>query len=188
MNHTTACLFVILLTLSACQNLVDNNGNGRRILHEESTTCQISAEQILTCLASSKQLSQKDTRTELNALFKSLETQTTQINTNKLLCLSLHRHSSLKQLQQGAEVLKKHIETEQCQQQELKGLLRLFQGKTSLHKQYLDKNWKQHLEMKKLTEEYENKLGTCQRRIQDLEKQVQKLIEVESMLDQKIKP
>ena len=186
-------LLLSLLFLSSCRQFTDQNQQGGFPSHTSANTCQVSANQILSCLASSQQLSAKDVCSEFDLLNKSLEEKTNSTNLNRLLCLSLQPHSSLKQLQQGESILEELLKKNACKQQNLTGLLHIIKGNIVLHKTYLDTNWKLYVQKKKLYEkketlqqELDGEITSYQRRIQDLEKQVQKLIEIESMLDQKV--
>lgn len=188
-------ILVSLLMLSACQQFTELNRQGSFPSHSTENIYQVSADNILSCLASTKQLSEKKIRSEFDSLMESLEEDADNTNMNRVLCLSLHPHSSLKQLQQGENILKGILKDNEGKQKTLTGLLFIIQGNILLHKTYLNKNWKLHVEKKKLCEkkeiseqEIESEITSYQRRIQDLEKQVQKLIEIESMLDQKVKP
>ena len=74
-------------------------------------------------------------------------------------------------------------------------MLHIIQGTIYLHKKYLDKNWKLYLNKKKackkletVSQQLDNEIISYQRRIQDLEQQVQKLKAIESMLDTSVRP
>ena len=181
-------LLATVLTLSACQQFNNPGSNDRRFTQSGEKTSRISTSRVLACLSSSNQLSAKSVKSEFDTLVNSWETNPVSTNLDKLLCLSLHHHSSQKQLMQGENILAQFLQKNGSGQQDINGLLRVFQGKIELHKQYLDMNWKLHLENKKISKQNDTERATCQRRIQDLEKQVQKLIEIESMLDQKVQP
>ena len=91
--------------------------------------------------------------------------------------------------------MKKILKSNQCNQQDLAGLLLIIQGNIQLHKKYLNQNWQLHLEKKAISkkketskQEFDQEIISYQRRIQDLEQQVQKLKEIESMLDQNVRP
>jgi len=80
----------------------------------------------------------------------------------------------------------------ECRQQIISGLLYIIRGKIESYKKFLDKNWILYKKKKKLSKEQEtvkleleNEILSYQRRIEDLEQQVQKLKEIESMLDKK---
>ena len=185
---TRIAVLAILLALSSCQQFNGAGSADRQFTQSGADTCQVSTNRILSCLSSTDQRSSKIVNSEFDTLFNSWKTNPEDTNLNRLLCFSLHYHSSKEQLTQGKNILEQSLKRSACQQQSLDGLLRIFQGKIKLHKQYLDRNWKLHLENKKISKQNDIETATSQRRIQDLEKQVQKLIEIESMLDQKVQP
>ncbi|HID69409.1 MAG TPA: hypothetical protein EYP35_02860 [Desulfobacterales bacterium] len=188
MKRLIAIIIVSFLALTGCQQFSQSAGSNQHGYQNSTSGCRVSANQVLACLASTKQLSQKENLSEFNTLFKSWKTKPDRTNPNRLLCLSLLPHSSQKQLQQAESILEETLRKYQYNKQDLTGLLHLIQGNILLHKQYLDTNWKLYLEKKRLYEQNNMEVTTYQRRIQDLEKQVQKLIEIESMLDQKVQP
>ena len=185
-----ACLFFF----SSCQPY--STGNYQDINHSQITTksCQISADAVLSCIASSKQLSTQAVNSEFNLIVDSIEPKANKDKLNRLLCLSLHRHSSWEQLEKGKAHLEKFLTRDQCsKQQNLAGLLLIMQGYIDLHKKYLDKNRKLHLEKEEISNktetielEFDHEIISYQRRIQDLEQQVQKLKELESILDKNV--
>ena len=185
---TRIAVLATLLALSACQQFTGTGSADRPFTQSGADTCQVSVNRILDCLSSSDKLSSKAVNSEFDTLFNSWKTDPGETNLNNLLCLALHYHSSKQQLTQGKNILEQSLKKSDCHQQSLDGLLQIFQGKIKLHKRYLDRNWKLHLENKNISKQNDIETATFQRRIQDLEKQVQKLIEIESMLDQKVQP
>ncbi len=184
-----------LLFLSACQQVAVWNQQDSRPPEVIADTCQISADKILSCLASSKQLSSDDLSSEFDSLIDSLGPETDNAKLNRLLCLTLHRHSSKEQLQKGESILEELLKKDECKQQNLTGLLLIIQGNIALHNNYLNRNWKLHLKKKALLAKEENikqdldhEISSCLLRVQDLEQQVQELKEIESMLDKKVSP
>ncbi len=142
-----ACLFFF----SSCQPY--SSGNYQDINHSPVTlkSCPVSADAILSCIASSSQLSAQAVNSEFNLIVDSLEPVTDNNKLNKLLCLSLHRHSSREQHEKGKALLDEFLTREQSgKQQDLAGLLLIMQGNIDLHKKYFDKNWKLNLEKKEI--------------------------------------
>ncbi len=95
-------------------------------------------------------------------------------------------------MSKGEDILLENIQKTKDSRQSVSGLLYVVQRNVELQKKYLDKNWNLYLKEKKSCEELEaaksqldTKILSYQRRIQDLEQQVQKLKEIESMLDTK---
>ncbi len=187
-----ACLFFF----SSCQLYPE--GDYQAINHSQVTekSCQVSADAVLSCIASSKQLSAQTIDQEFNSIVDSLGTLPATSKLNRLLCLSLQRHSSIEQLEKGKDLLEKVLTKEPCSnQQDLAGLLLIIQKNIYLHKKYLNKNYKLHQEKKAISnkketieQEFDHEIISYQRRIQDLEQQVQKLKELESTLDQNVQP
>jgi hypothetical protein len=158
----------------------------------KSNSCTISTDIILSCIASSAHLSEKEITTKLELLTSpdAPEADTTRLN--KVICLSLHNNATKSQLQKGDELLQETLTQTECKQQNISGLLYILQGKLDLYNKYLDKNWDFYLKKKKINKEQEtdklelkNEVTSYQRRIKDLEQQVQKLKELELMLDKK---
>ena len=173
-------IFISMFIISACHPQLS------------STTCPISADEILSCVASSTNLSPEEITTKFDSLSDVLTSNPNSRQLNKMLCFSLHNKASLKQLQKGKAVLIEKLNETECRQQSLSGLLLLTQGHINLRQKYLDKNWNLYLKKKKTSKEQEtekleidNEIISYQRRIKDLEQQVQKLKEIESMLDNK---
>ncbi|MEA3468565.1 MAG: hypothetical protein U9R57_10140 [Thermodesulfobacteriota bacterium] len=192
MIQTTAIL-ACLFFFSSCQPY--SAGNYQDINHSQVTvkSCPVSADAVLSCIASSNQLSAQAINSEFNLIVDSLEPGA---DSNRLLCLSLHRHSSSEQQEKGKAILEDFLTRAQCsKQQDLAGLLLIMQGNIDLHKKYFDKNWKLHLEKKEISnkkdtikQEFDHEIISYQRRIQDLEQQVQKLKELESVLNKTVQP
>ena len=188
-------ILLSLLFLSACQQFAARNQQVSPPPKVITDTCQISADKVLTCLASSKQLSAEELSSEFDSLIDSLGPKPDSAKLNRLLCLTLHRHSSIEQLQKGESILKELLKKDACKQENLTGLLLIIQGNITLHNNYLDKNWKLYLKKKALLKKEEDikqdldhEVSSYVLRIQDLEQQVQKLKEIESMLDKKVLP
>ena len=188
-------ILLSLLFLSACQPIASWNQQDSRPPKVITETYQVSAHKILSCLASSKQLSSNNLSSEFDALINSLGPKPDSEQLNRLLCLTLHPDTSIEQLQKGESILKELLRTKACNQESLTGLLFIIQGNITIHNNYLNKNWKLHLKKKALLkkeedikQERDNEITSYQLRIQDLEKQVQKLKEIESMLDKKVSP
>ena len=191
MTKKITTLLCILL-LSGCQQLTTWSHQGTQT---RNASCPVSTKEVLSCIASSQQLTKHEVRSELDSLIDSLELKRNNTNLNRLLCLALHRHSSKERIQKGKTILEKTLKKDQCKQQDLKGLLLIIQENINLHNKYLNRNWKFYLERKELKNKKETiqqkldyEIISYQRRIQDLEKQVQKLKDIESILDQKVQP
>jgi len=173
-------ILISILIFSACHPQI------------RETTCPISADEILSCVASSTNLSSEEITTKFDSLSDLLTSNPNSRQLNKILCLSLHTKASLKQLQKGKTVLIENLKKTECRQQKLSGLLILTQEHINLRQKFLDKNWNLYLKKKKNSKEkkteklqLDNEIISYQRRIKDLEQQVQKLKEIESMLDNK---
>lgn len=195
MIKNTITFVLLLLLLSACQKFTALNGEEGTLPHSGPVVCQASVNKILSCLSSSKNLSSAGIASEFDMRFDSWKTNKKQSNVNRMLCLSLHPQAMPDQLKKGEQLLQELLRKNECKQTNLPGLLCIIQGNRFLHKTYLDQNWKLYVEKKKLREKKEitqqelaSEITSYQRRIKDLEKQVQKLIDIESMLDQKILP
>ena len=194
MTQKTAVL-AFLFFLSSCQPYIAGIHQASNHSQVAAKGCPVAADTVLSCIASSKQLSSQAINAEFDTIVDSLEPGVDNNKLNRLLCLSLHRHSSKEQLEKGKTLLKKTLKSNQCNRQDLAGLLLLIQGNIELHKKYLNQNWQLHLEKKALSkkketskEEFDQDIISYQRRIQDLEQQVQKLKEIESMLDKNVRP
>ncbi len=188
-------VLLLSLLLSACQPIAAWNQQDSRSPKVIKETCQVSADKILSCLASSKQLSSNDLSSEFDSLINSSGPKPDSEQLNRLLCLTLHPDTSIEQLQKGETILKDLLRTKECNQESLTGLLFIIQGNITIHNNYLNKNWRLHLKKKALlkkeediNQELDHEITSYQLRIQDLEKQVQKLKEIESMLDKKVSP
>ncbi|MBU0945862.1 MAG: hypothetical protein KJ804_16085 [Proteobacteria bacterium] len=188
-------VILLSLLLASCQQFsaLDNQYNHPPEAIEDP--CHISSDEILSCIVSSKQLSTKDLNSEFDALINFIESESSNTKLNRLLCLTLHHDASKKQLQRGKDILEKIIKNNKCRQKNLTGLLLLIQGNLDLHEKYINKASKLQLEQKKLlkknetlTLELDEEIISSQRRIEDLEQQVQKLKEIESMVDKKMSP
>lgn len=178
-----AIIILSIFLFSACQPQINNN---------YSDNCSISTDLVLSCIASSSHLSAKEVSTKFDTLINPANVEPDSTRLNKVICLSLHSQASKKQLQEGEQILKENLKTAECKQQNLPGLLSITQGKINLYNKYLDKNWDFYLKKKKISKEQEtdkleleNEIISYRRRIKDLEQQVQKLKEIESMLDKK---
>ena len=66
---------------------------------------------------------------EFDFILESVETGVNNNYLNRLLCLSLHRHASKEQLEKGKILLGKLLTSDQCDLQNLNGLLLIIQGK-----------------------------------------------------------
>jgi hypothetical protein len=157
--------------------------------------CPVSADEVLSCIASSEHLSTQEVTSKFESLTNPTNPEPNTAKLNKLLCLALHSRSSKEQLQKGESLLTEILNKTECRKQNLSGLLHIIQGNIYLHKQYLDKNWNLFLKKKKISKkqeavklQHDNEIISYQRRIQDLEQQVQKLKEIESMLDKNVRP
>lgn len=185
-----ACLFL----LSSCQQLTSGHQQEKHLSQDIVNSCPVTADAVLSCIASSQQLSAQGVNTEFDSIPGSMESKKDNNKLNRLLCLSLHRHASKEQLEKGKTLLKDILKKDHCQQQNLTGLLLIIQGNIQLHKKYLNQNWKLHLENKEISskketikQEFDQEAISYQRRIQDLEQQVQKLKEIESLLDKNMR-
>ncbi len=173
-------LLISIFFFSACHPQIKEN------------ICPISADEVLSCVASSTNLSTKDISTKFTLLTDPTNPEPNATKLNKVLCLSLHSHASKEQLHKGQDILEENLKHTECKQQTLSGLLYIIQENINLHNKNLDKNWDFYLKKKKKNKEQEtdkleleNEIISYQRRIKDLEQQVQKLKEIESMLDKK---
>lgn len=174
---------VILLSIfifSACHPQIKEN------------ICLISTDAVLSCIASYADLSTKEVSSKFDSLTKSIKQKPNTAQLNNLLCLSLHSRASIDHLIMGKDILTTNLGKSECSQKNLSGLLYIIRGKIESHKKYLNKNWTFYLDKKKSNKAQEtvqlqldNQMFSYQRRIQDLEQQVQKLKEIESMLDKK---
>lgn len=179
MTNKTVILLAIFI-ISACHPQI------------KESSCPISADEVLSCIASSANLSPLEVSTKLDSLTNSIPPESNTTKLNKQLCLSLHNHASMEQLKKGESILVENLKKTECGQQNISGLLNIIRGKIGSHKKSLDKNWNLYLKKKKISKEHEkeklqheNEILSYQRRIKDLEQQVQKLKEIESMLDKK---
>jgi hypothetical protein len=177
---TKVIIILSIFFFCACHPQINNN------------SCSISTDAVLSCIASSSHLSTKEISTKFDTLTNPTNIEPDSTKLNKVVCLSLHSHASKKQLEKGESILKENLKQTECNQQNLSGLLHIIQGKINLYNKYLDKNWDFYLKKKKINKEQEtdklelkNEIISYQRRIKDLEQQVQKLKEIESMLDKK---
>ncbi len=185
MSHK-AIIIVSVFLFCACQPQINTTSKDN---------CPISADTVLSCIASSSHLSTKEISKKFETLTNPDNTEPDSLKLNKIICLSLHRQASKKQLLKGESVIKENLKLTECKQQNLSGLLHITQGKINLYNKYLDKNWNFYLKKKKKNKEQEtdkleleNEVISYQRRIKDLEQQVQKLKEIESMLDKNATP
>lgn len=187
MKRTTALLLLTLLALSSCYQQTHPQ--------RPTNTCWISAEEVLSCVASSANLTCEEVSSKFDTLLNTPFPASPPARMNKLLCLSLHKCASMEHRQKGEKILQKILKYPECRDQTLSGVLLLTQGNIELYKKYLDKNWTSYLKNKKsykeqeaFIQQLESEALSCKRRIQDLEQQVQKLKEIELMLDNKIAP
>ncbi|MBL4903387.1 MAG: hypothetical protein JKY62_12165 [Desulfocapsa sp.] len=160
--------------------------------HVETNICPISTDRVLSCVASSAHLSTEEITSKFESLINSTNSEPNATKLNKLLCLSLHNRATREQLQGGENILVENLKKPECKQKNLSGLLLIIQGNIDQQKECLDKNWTLYLKNKKtlqtqetVKQQLEYETISYQRRIEDLEQQVRKLKEIESMLDNK---
>jgi hypothetical protein len=154
--------------------------------------CPITTDRVLSCVASSAHLSNEEITSKFESLIHPTNSEPNTTKLNKLLCLSLHSRATKEQLQEGKNILLENLQKTECKQKNISGLLLIIQGNIDQQKEYLDKNWALYLKNKKNLQTQETgmqqlktEISSYQRRIEVLEQQVQKLKEIESMLDNK---
>ncbi len=188
MKQTTFFLLA-LFVLSSCHL--------QPLPQKQPNDCMISAAEVLSCIASSANLTDKEVSAKFDSIknINTVKENPAPTSLSKLLCLSLHDNAPINQRQQGEKILQKILQKPECNDQTLSGLLLITQSNIDLYTKYLNTNWTSYLKNKKSYKEQdtfikqlESEALSYKRRIQDLEQQVQKLKEIETMLDTKTTP
>ncbi|PID71726.1 MAG: hypothetical protein CSB34_06010 [Desulfobulbus propionicus] len=185
------CAVLVAFGASGCTQLAQNNVTRQRQQPATVIFTPTNCDTLMSCLEQTKELS----RADFKAQYQRVADEFSSDEDGKILeliCLSLHRYSSYKQMKRGVEVLEEYIKFHPGESESLKGVLLLV---TRIDHEKINR-WSQHNRLmdEQETLEAENRelgetLATCEqqqeqdtKRIAELQKQIEQLKNIENII------
>ncbi|NLX19970.1 MAG: DUF3450 domain-containing protein [Desulfobulbus sp.] len=181
---------LIFLLVSGCAEMVQNK---KGQLPRKQLVVQASeADTILTCLADNEKITRREFADKYQSVSEQVAAGENADNVLRTVCLSLHPHASYKQFKNGKEMLSRYIKKYKGKPPSLQGVLLLMERidreqiiRWRQSSQQTDKTEGLAAEKKELMERVESlerSASQDQARINELERQLEQLKNIESII------